>query len=193
MSSFLSISASAEGVTYSVTNVSGQKGETVTVCVDLSSGVELWGGIVSLVYNSSELQFVSCSKGDITSSGSLNHSGSSVIYAGQYSGKSGTVMIVVFKILKDSGTSNLTLTSSENIDSDGKEYSSSVRNGVVKIIESGDVDGNCSVTAIDARLALRHTVDESTLSESQQNVADMNEDGKVTAIDAHLILKKAVE
>ena len=194
MVSFFTISASAADVNYSVTNVSGEKGDTVTVTVNLTSGVELWGGIVKLSYNSSELQYVSCSKGDAVSSGSLNNNGSSVTFAGTYAKTSGTVFTVKFKILKSSGTSALTLTSSENIDSDGKTHSCAVSNGTVTVLagKMGDVNGNGLVTSIDARYALQYVVGDRELSDTQLAVADMNGDGNVTAIDARMILEMAV-
>ncbi len=125
--------ASAADVNYSVSSASGKKGDTVTVSVKLSTGVDLWGGIVTLGFNSSELQYVSSSKGGVASSGSLNYSGSTVTYAGQYGGKSGTVFSVSFKILKDSGTSTLSLSSSENIDNNGTTYSVSALGGKVTV------------------------------------------------------------
>ena len=196
ISSFLTISASAEDVTYSITNVSGKKGETVTVSVVISSDVDLWGANVRMSYNSSELQVVSCTKGSSVSSGSIYNSGTSVNFSGTFANTNGTVMTVEFKILKNSGTSNLILTSTENIDSDGKEYVCSVLNGVVSVAGSsnlpGDLNGDGKVTAIDARLALEHSVGETSLSAGLQSVADMNNDGKVTSIDARLILKKSV-
>ncbi len=194
MTSFFTISASAADVNYSVATVSGEKGDTVTVSVKLSSGVELWGGIVSLGYNSSELEYVSSSKGDVVSTGSLNNNGSRVTFAGTYSKTSGTVFTVKFKILKSSGSSALTLTSSENIDSDGKTYGCSVTNGSVVVASGkmGDVNENGFVTSIDARYALQYVVGDKELTESQLIVADMNGDGNVTAIDARMILEMAV-
>ncbi len=194
MTSFFTISASAADVNYSVTNVSGEKGDTVTVSVKLSSAVELWGGIVSLRYNSSELEYVSCSKGDAVSSGSLNNNGSAVTFAGTYDKKSGTVFTVKFKILKGSGTSALTLTSSENIDADGKTHSCAVSNGTVTVSagKMGDVNENGLVTSIDARYVLQYVVGDKELTDSQLAVADMNGDGNVTAIDARKILEMVV-
>ncbi len=196
MTSFFTISVNAADVTYSVTDVSGKKGDTVTVSVNISSSVNLWGGIVKLGYNSSELQYVSSDKGTVISSGSLNNSGSSVTYAGQYNGKNGTVFTVTFKILKDSGYSTLTLTSSENIDGDGKEYTCSTSNGKVTVSKAsgilGDVNESGFVNALDARHVLQYVVGEKELSANQLALADMNGDGKVTTIDARCILKKVV-
>lgn len=185
----------AADVNYSVAGASGKKGDTVSVSVKLSSSVELWGGIVTLGYNSSELEFVSSSKGGIASSGSLNHSGSSVIYAGQYSGKSGTVFTVSFKILKESGTSSLTLSSSENIDSDGKEYTPSVSSGKITITAPTiSVTGiSLDKTSISLKkgeaTTLKATVKPDnatnktvTYTSSNTKVATVNSSGKVTAV-----------
>ena len=116
------IPSNAASVNYTASSVSGAKGDTVIVSVKMSSSVAIWGANVMLGYNSSELQYVSSSKGNAVSSGSLNNTGSSVNFSGMYSAKSGTVFTVKFKILKSSGSSTLTLTSTENIDSDAKTY-----------------------------------------------------------------------
>ena len=56
----------------------------------------------------------------------------------------------------------------------------------------GDVDGDGSVTASDARLALRAAVGLETLDEETADLADADRDGKITAADARLILRAAV-
>ena len=60
--SFSVLASGAQTVSYSANDVAGKKGETVTVTVKISSTAKIWGSNVSLSYNSSELQFVSCSK-----------------------------------------------------------------------------------------------------------------------------------
>ena len=89
--SMFAFSANAASVNYTASSVSGAKGETVTVSVKISSSVQIWGANVMLGYNSSELQYVSSSKGNAVSSGSLNNTGSSVNFSGMFSAKSGTV------------------------------------------------------------------------------------------------------
>ena len=58
----------------------------------------------------------------------------------------------------------------------------------------GDVDADGSVTAADARLALRRAVDLETFARgsAQYTAADADRDGTVTAADARLILRAAV-
>ena len=74
-------SVSAASIKYSVTGASGAKGDTVTVSVNLSSDIQIWGANVSLGFNPNELQYVSCSKGGLVSGGSLNASGSKVNFS----------------------------------------------------------------------------------------------------------------
>lgn len=134
----------AASVNYSCTSASGQKGDTVTVSVKMSSGVALWGTQVSLSFNSSELQYVSSAKGGLVASGSLNQSGSKITFAGQLntssSAKGGTIFTAKFKILKDSGTSTLTVTPSslagDHITEDGTSVSVSASNGKVTITKA---------------------------------------------------------
>ena len=57
---------------------------------------------------------------------------------------------------------------------------------------SGDADCDGKVTAADARLALRASVDLETLSEYAAKAADTDSDGKITAADARVILRLAV-
>ena len=53
----------------------------------------------------------------------------------------------------------------------------------------GDVDGNGSITATDARKILRYVAGLDTLSLSQQNVGDVDGNGSVTSTDARRILR----
>lgn len=182
----------AASVNYSASSVSGAKGDTVTVSVKISSSVEIWGANVMLGYNSSELQYISSSKGGAASSGSLNNTGSSVNFSGMFSAKSGTVFTVKFKILKSSGSSTLTLTSTENIDSDAKTYECSTTNGKVTItkpvtsvkldkssvtLKKGETS-QLTATVLPAD-ATNKTV---TYSTSNSKVAKVSSNGKITAV-----------
>ncbi len=64
---------------------------------------------------------------------------------------------------------------------------------VVTADNIGDVDGDGSVTAADARLALRRAVELETFTEEQFARADVDFDGQITAGDARHILRAAVE
>ena len=191
--SFPVINASAQGVTYSANNVAGKKGETVTVTVKISSSSKIWGSNVSLAYNSTELQYVSSTKGNAVSNGSLHNTGSSVNFSGTYKSTDATVFTVKFKILKSSGTYTLKLTSTENIDYDGKSYSCATKNGSVTVLNSttirGDVTGDGKIAATDARMILQSVAALKTLSNKQLALADINKDGVVTAVDARFILQ----
>ena len=57
--------------------------------------------------------------------------------------------------------------------------------------KKGDVDGNGTITAADARKALRCSAGLEKLTEKQTQAADMNGDEKITASDARTILRKA--
>ncbi len=184
--------ANAASVNYSASSVSGAKGDTVTVSVKISSSVEIWGANVMLGYNSSELQYVSSSKGGAVSSGSLNNTGSSVNFSGMFSAKSGTVFTVKFKILKNSGTSTLTLTSTENIDYDGKTYECATTNGKVAItvpVTSIKLDKSSVTLKKGETSQLTATVSPAdatnktvTYSSSNTKVAKVSSSGKITAV-----------
>lgn len=191
--SFPVINASAQGVTYSANNVAGEKGETVTVTVKISSGSKIWGSNVSLAYNSTELQYVSSTQGDAVSAGSLHNTGSVVNFSGTYKNGDATVFIVKFKILKTSGTYTLKLTSTENIDYNENTYSCTTKNGSVTVLNSetirGDVTGDGKIAATDARMILQSVAALKTLSNKQSALADINKDGVITAVDARYILQ----
>ncbi len=184
--------ANAASVNYTASSVSGAKGDTVTINVKISSSVEIWGANVMLGYNSSELQYISSSKGGAVSSGSLNNTGSSVNFSGMFSAKSGTVFTVKFKILKDSGTSTLTLTSTENIDSDAKAYECSTTNGKVTItkpVTSVKLDKTSVTLKKGETSQLTATVSPTdatnktvTYSSSNSKVAKVSSSGKITAV-----------
>lgn len=156
---FTATTVSAEGIAYSATNVAGKKGDTITVYVKISSDREIWGANVMLGYNSSELEYVSSNTGDAASSGSLYNTGSSVNYSGLINAEGGTVFVVEFRILKSSGASTLKLTSTENTDYSGNVHSCTVSNGKVTVLNDSAV------------------------------VGDANEDNKLSAVDARLVLQ----
>lgn len=190
--STLVMPANAASVNYTASSVSGAKGDTVSVSVKISSSVQIWGANVMLGYNSSELQYVSSSMGGAASSGNLNNTGSSVNFSGMFSAKSGTVFTVKFKILKSSGSSTLTLTSTENIDSDAKTYDCSTTNGKVSVtIPVTSVKLNKSVVSLKKgeTSQLTATVEPTnatsktvTYSTSNSKVATVSSSGKITAV-----------
>ena len=57
----------------------------------------------------------------------------------------------------------------------------------------GDVDGDGSITADDARTVLRASVGLTQLSDEEKIFADMNRDGRITADDARTILRISVD
>lgn len=192
LSMLFMFSASAASIKYSVSGASGAKGDTVTVSVNLSSDTKIWGANVSLGFNSNELEYVSCAQGGLVSGGSLNRSGSKVNFSGMYNGKSGTVFTVKFKILKDSGTSALSLSSTENTDDSGKVYSCSATGANVTVVKAvtrislnsssftlskgGTAQLNATVTPSDAtNKTVKYT-------SSNVNVAKVDSNGKITAV-----------
>ncbi|MBE6717523.1 MAG: CHAP domain-containing protein [Ruminococcaceae bacterium] len=60
------------------------------------------------------------------------------------------------------------------------------------LIEKGDVDCDGTVSAGDARLALRNAVSLEKFTALQKKIADMDSDGDITAADARLILKTSI-
>lgn len=192
MSVLFAFSASAASVKYSVTGASGTKGSTVTVSVKLSSDIQIWGANVSLSFNSNELQYISSAKGGLISGGSLNRSGSRINFSGMYNGKSGTVFTATFKILKDSGTASLSLSSTENTDENGKTYSCtasgasitvtkpvsgiSLNTGSVTLSKGGTAQLTATVSPSDAT---NRTV---KYSSSNTRVATVSSSGKITAV-----------
>ncbi len=198
ISVFSVVNVSAADVTYSATSVKAQKGDTITINVNISTAVKLWGANVSLSYNSAELQYVSSSTGDAVSQGNLYNTGSSVNFSGTYKATKGTVFTVKFKVLKDIGASTLKLSSSENIDYNEKQYTCSATNGVVTIIDSsklplGDANGDGLVSSVDARHILQYLAELRILDDDAQMRADVNKDGLVTSVDARWILQYLAE
>ncbi len=61
-----------------------------------------------------------------------------------------------------------------------------------KVLVRGDADGDGKVTAADARLALRSSVNLEKLTAEQISLVDIDKDNKVTAADARMILRASV-
>lgn len=195
------IPSNAASVKYYATSVSGQKGDTVTISVKVtnSSKVELSGVLVSLVYNSSELQYISCSSGSLIMLGEPTVNNSAVKFAGLLNHKQsvngGTIFTAKFKILKDSGTSTLKVTAGtggDNIDYSGNPVTATTSNGTVTIVKNitGISLNKTSVTlkkgetsklvaTVTPSNATNKTV---TYSTSDKYVAKVSSDGTITAV-----------
>lgn len=188
------IPVSAAEVTYSVSSAKGATGDTVSVSVSLSTSVDLWGSNVQLKYNPAELQVVNYKTGSAVSNGSINDSGTSVNFSGVYGAKSGTVFTVSFKILKESGKSSLTLSSSENTDNNGAMYNDiGFSNGSIVIVNSVPAENitldKTSVTLQKGKTTvLKTTVTPEnattgvTFYSSDDDIATVSEDGTITAV-----------
>lgn len=192
LSMLLMFSASAASIKYSVSGASGAKGDTVTVSVNLSSDTKIWGANVSLGFNPNELEYVSCAQGGLVSGGSLFRNGSKVNFSGMYNAKSGTVFTVKFKILKDSGTSSLSLSSTENTDENGNVYSCSASGASVTVMKSvTGISLNSNSFSLKkgetAQLTATVTPSDATnktvkYTSSNNNIAKVDSNGKITAV-----------
>lgn len=188
------IPVSAADVTYSVSSAKGATGDTVSVSVSLSTSVDLWGSNVQLKYNPAELQVVNYKTGSAVSNSSINDSGTSVNFSGVYGAKSGTVFTVSFKILKESGKSSLTLSSSENTDNNGAMYNDiGFSNGSIVIVNSVPAEkitlDKTSVTlqkgkttVLKATVTPENATTGVTFYSSDDDIATVSEDGTITAV-----------
>lgn len=199
ISTFFAFSASAASVRYSASSASGTQGSNVTINVNLSGGVALWGASVRLGYDHSQLQYVSSRNGSLVAAGSLNNTGSSVNFAGNLdtakAKNGGTVFSVTFKILASSGSSTLTVSSTggkDNCDYDGNEIPYTVSNGKVTVTKpvTGITLNRSSVTLkkgetsqLTATVAPSDATNKTvTYSSSNRKVATVNGSGKITAV-----------
>ena len=188
------IPVSAADVTYSVSSAKGATGDTVSVSVSLSTSVDLWGSNVQLKYNPAELQVVNYKTGSAVSNGSINDSGTSVNFSGVYGAKSGTVFTVSFKILKESGKSSLTLSSSENTDNNGAMYNDiGFSNGSIVIVNSVTAENitldktsvtlqKGKTTVLKATVTPENATTGVTFYSSDDDIATVSEDGTITAV-----------
>ncbi|MBR0510721.1 MAG: bacterial Ig-like domain-containing protein [Clostridia bacterium] len=74
-----------------------------------------------------------------------------------------------------------------------KEYSDLFTIYINAYYQKGDVNGDGEVTATDARLALRCSVDLVSLKNNPLKAADVDRDGTVSAMDARRILRASVD
>lgn len=82
IASFGLIFASAANVNYSVTSVSGAKGDTVTVSLKVTSSVGVMGSQVSVNFDSSKPQYVGYTGGGMFISESIQAGTSSILCTG---------------------------------------------------------------------------------------------------------------
>lgn len=143
---FLPFHAFAAGCTVSASRVSGKTGDTVSITVSISS-VSAASFQVYASFNSSELEFVSVTKGNAGNNlmqSDANRTGSQVRYAAfdaENAAVGGTVMTIRFKILASSGSSAIALTAAV-YDESGSKIPTNTSNGQVTVSSSGGSDAN---------------------------------------------------
>lgn len=143
---FLPFHAFAAECTVSASGVSGKTGDTVSITVSISS-VSAASFQVFASFNSSELEFVSVTKGNAGNNlmqSDANRTGSQVRYAAfdaENAAVGGTVMTIRFKILASSGSSSITLTAAV-YDESGSKIPTNTSNGQVTVSSSGGSDAN---------------------------------------------------
>lgn len=193
--------SAASSVTYTASSVSGKTGDTVTVNVSVSGGSNLWGCRLSLLYDSSKLQYVSSSQGALYSAGSIMHNSanSEITFAGQVNTSKisggGVIYSVKFKILATSGSTTVTMKASgsgNNIDSNGQELAFSTKNGTVSVtvpVTSITLNKTSATLKKGEKITLTSTVSPSnatnksvTYTTSNSKVATVNSSGVVTAV-----------
>lgn len=194
----------ATSVNYSVSSASGQKGDTVTVTVSVSSSIGVTSAILNVKFDNTKLQYVSGTAGSMFSTCTVSANGtSSVQCTGMTMGdnnakKSGTFATLKFKILAESGTAALTISPSSDagdhcgVGTPPARLSPTVSNGKVTITKpvTGVSLNRSSVTLKKGETSdLVATVTPSdatnktvTYSSSNTKVATVNSSGKITAV-----------
>ena len=111
-----------------------------------------------------------------------------------YGAKSGTVFTVSFKILKESGKSSLTLSSSENTDNNGAMYNDiGFSNGSIVIVNSVPAENitldktsvtlqKGKTTVLKATVTPENATTGVTFYSSDDDIATVSEDGTITAV-----------
>lgn len=194
-------SASAANINYSVSSTSGSQGDTVTVYVNVSSSVPVTGSQVTLNFDSSKLQVVSCSGGGMFLTETVKNNGSSVLCTGMTMGdssakKSGTFAVVKFKILASSGSVALTLTPSgiaqDHVGAGEVTLTPTKSNGTITVTKSVtgiSLNSNSFTLKKGETAQLNATVTPSDATNrtvkytsSNLNVAKVDANGKITAV-----------
>ena len=199
---------SAADVNYSVTSVSGKKGDTVTVTVNVSSNVGVTAAIIDINYDSSKLEYVDGINGNAFMTCSVKHQEgtSNVRCTGITMGdssakKSGIFATLKFKIIASSGSASLKIIPSSDagdhcgVGTPPIQLTPTVSNGKITItvpevsVTGVSLDKTSVALKKGESTTLKATVKPDnatnktvTYTSSNTKVATVNSSGKVTAV-----------
>lgn len=204
ISTFVMPANAATNVNYSVSSVSGAKGDTVTVTVKVSSSVGLTAGVINVNYDSSKLQYVSGVEGgvfeicDVRADGNSSIRCTGMTTKDNKAQKSGTFATLKFKILADSGTADLKIVPSGDVGdhcgvgTPSVQLTPTVSNGKVtitkavtsiKLNKSSVTLKKGETSQLSATVSPSDATDKTvTYSTSNSKVAKVSSSGKITAV-----------
>ena len=208
ISAFVMPVSAAETVKYSIASATGEKGDTVTVTVNVSSNVGVTAAIIDINYDSSKLEYVDGINGNVFMTCSVRHQEgtSNVRCTGITMGdssakKSGIFATLKFKIIASSGSASLKIIPSSDagdhcgVGTPPIQLTPSVSNGKITItVPDVSVTGiSLDKTSVSLKkgesTTLKATVKPDnatnktvTYTSSNTKVATVNSSGKVTAV-----------
>ena len=189
----------ASGAELTAASVEAAPGETVTVPVAVSNNPGFSYLKLRFTYDSEKLLFVGAENGTVSADAFTVSEGALSWDTGKDAEADGTLVKLLFSVKEDAvGAAEVALTVTDCFDYDEQPVRFTVNNGAVVIRTGrrlkGDVDGNGTVEAADARLALRASVGLESFDGDPERfrAADADGDGVIMASDARLILRAGV-
>lgn len=183
-------------------NVEVNGGEQFTVTAEVKNNPGFCYLKLKFNYNKELFTLVKTENGTVSSDGFTVSDTAIVWDTAVDTDASGTLVTLTFEPkseLKGSFTVGMQVV--ECINYDENDVKVEIKNSTVTFTEKttektylfGDVNLDNTVTAADARLALRASVDLETLSQVQKKVADIDKNSSVSAADARMILRASVD
>ena len=189
-------------VQFTVSNVTGKAGDTVTVSINISANSKMSAGTFEISFDPALLEYVSAAKGTALTVGMehIDYDAANSIITMAYinSGEldtSGSIIDIQFKIKAGipNQVINMDMSVLELIDSNYYCLLFTITQGTINVVSIllGDINGDNKITTVDALQALQAASGRRTLSDIEKAAADVNGDGKITTVDALKILQYA--
>lgn len=199
-SSVMKVKTMGDPVSLTVGTVTGAPGKNVVLKIDVSDNSTICAGLLNVGFDNEKLEYLSTKPGTMAQEGTIvtNQVGNQVTigYINQTMlTQAGTFLELEFKIKEGIADQSLpvTLTSLELTDLTGFDLIPVTANGEIKVsgITLGDINGDDSISAFDALMALQIATGKITPSASQKFAGDIDGNGSVSAFEGLRILQFA--
>ena len=205
--SYPNLAKAENNVDFTVSSTTARINDVANITVSVNNSVNVISGKLIITYNPTELELVIPENESQNLADSTFFKDTQVVVKTTEKGKitlvfakanpitnTGTILNLSFKVLKEEGTSQITLDIPEYFDESGTQFTTNAINGTItsnKLLK-GDINKDGEIRLYDALQILKQAIIGGDFTEEEIYIMDYNNDKKITLYDSLKFLQKAI-